>query len=152
MGRLKIKSFWLIMKLSFLYNINIIPFTLLHLLQEGGPLQGPETALLSNTWKLIVRGDTCADKARDFIGKVCPAESSRVRESRRTALSRGWQFPVLWWWDCFWVVCSQSFWLRVLSGGTHLVSQGGCQQEGFWEVVKQLMQMVTMVPGQGGWW
>ena len=63
-----------------------------------------------------------------------------------------------------------------------LFSQGGCQREGFWEVVgqvvslfdlsqillvdggllvpcslpgppvvKQLMQMVTVVPGQGGW-
>ena len=34
------------------------------LLQEGGPLSGPETELLSNTQKWIVRGDTCADKAR----------------------------------------------------------------------------------------
>ena len=41
----------------------------LHLLQEGGPLPGPETGLLSNTRKSIVRGDTCADKARDFIEK-----------------------------------------------------------------------------------
>ena len=39
------------------------------LLQEGGPLPGPETGLLSNTQKWIVRGDACADKARDFIGK-----------------------------------------------------------------------------------
>ena len=29
------------------------------MLQEGGPLPGPETGLLSNTWKIIVRGDTC---------------------------------------------------------------------------------------------
>ena len=40
-----------------------------HLLQEGGPLPGPETGLLSNTQKWIVRGDTYADKARDFTGK-----------------------------------------------------------------------------------
>ena len=39
------------------------------LLQEGGPPPGPKTGLLSNTRKWIVRGDTCADKARDFIGK-----------------------------------------------------------------------------------
>ena len=39
------------------------------LLQEGGPLPGPETGLLSNTRKWIVQGDTCADNARDFIGK-----------------------------------------------------------------------------------
>ena len=40
-----------------------------HLVQEGGPLPGPKTGLSSNTRKWIVRGDTCADKARDFIGK-----------------------------------------------------------------------------------
>ena len=39
------------------------------LLQEEGLLPGPETELLSNTRKWIVWGDTCADKARDFIGK-----------------------------------------------------------------------------------
>ena len=42
------------------------------LLQEGGPIPGPETGLLSNTQKWIVQGDTCADKARDFIGKGHP--------------------------------------------------------------------------------
>ena len=42
------------------------------LLQEEGPLPGPETGLLSNTRKWIVLGDTCADKARDFIGKEHP--------------------------------------------------------------------------------
>ena len=42
------------------------------LLQEGGPLSGPESGLLSNTWKWIVQGDTCADKARDFVGKGHP--------------------------------------------------------------------------------
>ena len=41
----------------------------MELLQEGRPLPGPETGLLSNTQKWIVQGDTCADKARDFIGK-----------------------------------------------------------------------------------
>ena len=44
----------------------------LEVLQEGVPLPGPETGLLSNTWKRIVRGDTHADKARDFIGKGHP--------------------------------------------------------------------------------
>ena len=44
----------------------------MRLLQEGGPLPGPETGLLSNTWKWIVWRDTRADKARDFIGKAHP--------------------------------------------------------------------------------
>ena len=42
------------------------------MLQEGGPFPGPETGLLSNTWKLIVWEDTSADKGRDFIGKGHP--------------------------------------------------------------------------------
>ena len=36
------------------------------LLQEGGPLPGPESGLLFNTWKWVVWGDTHVDKARDF--------------------------------------------------------------------------------------
>ena len=39
------------------------------MLQEGRPLPGPESGILSNTRKSIVRGDTRADKARNFIGK-----------------------------------------------------------------------------------
>ena len=51
------------------------------LLQEGGPLPGPETGLLSNTWKSIVRGDTCAGKARDFIGKGHLGGEQRTQEN-----------------------------------------------------------------------
>ena len=50
----------------------VLPDPGIELLQEGGPLLGPETGLLSNTQKRIVRGDTGADKARDFIGKGHP--------------------------------------------------------------------------------
>ena len=42
------------------------------LLQEGEPVPGHESGLLSNTQKWVVRGDTRADNARDFIGKVRP--------------------------------------------------------------------------------
>ena len=69
-------------------------------LQEGGPLPGPETGLLSNTRKWIVR-DTFADKPRDFTGKGPRVDSSKVREPRRTALPHGPQSRVLWWWDWF---------------------------------------------------
>ena len=37
--------------------------------QEVGPLSGSKIGVLSNTWKWIVRGNTRADEARDFIGK-----------------------------------------------------------------------------------
>ena len=46
--------------------------------------------------------ETCADKARDFIGKGSWVESSRVREPRRTALlhdSHSWVFP-----GCLWLI------------------------------------------------
>ena len=55
------------------------------MLLEGGPLPGPEKGLLSNTRKLIVWGDTCADKGRDVIGKVCPGgeqEGKGTQEDR----------------------------------------------------------------------
>ena len=42
------------------------------LLQEEGPFPGPETGLLSNIQKWIVQWNTCADKARDFLGKGHP--------------------------------------------------------------------------------
>ena len=53
------------------------PARVAHLLQKGGPLPGPDTGLLSNTQKSVVQGDTCADKARDFIGKGTRVERSR---------------------------------------------------------------------------
>ena len=40
---------------------------------------GPETGLSSNTRKWIVRGDTCADKARDFIGKGHPGGEQEAK-------------------------------------------------------------------------
>ena len=46
--------------------------TVAPVLQEGGPFPGPKSALLSNTQKWTVRGNTCADKARDVIGKGQP--------------------------------------------------------------------------------
>ena len=152
------------------------------MLQEGGPLPGPETGLLSNTRKWTVWGDTCADRTRDFIAKGCLGREQEGKETQEN--------------------CSAT-WLEVLgfmvmglvsrlSLANHsdsesflvvhtLFSQDGGQRGGFWEVVrhvvslfdlswtlpvggsllvlcflpglpviKQLMQMVTMVPGQGG--
>ena len=40
------------------------------MLQEGGPLPGPETGLLL-TLRNELSEETHADKARDFIGKGC---------------------------------------------------------------------------------
>ena len=92
------------------------------LLQEGGPLPGNETGLLSNTQKWIVWGDTCVTKQEILLGKGTRGESSRVREPRRTALPRGLH-SLGFYSDGtrFQVVFSQSFWLRVLPGGSCLV-------------------------------
>ena len=50
----------------------IIIIIFLIVLQEGGHVPGPGSEFLSNTQKCIVQGDTCADKARGFIGKGRP--------------------------------------------------------------------------------
>ena len=84
-------------------------------LQERGPLPGSESRLLSNIWKWIVRGDTCADKASYFTGKGTWVESSRIRESRRTVLPHGCSLGFYGEGISFWVVFSQSFWLSVLA-------------------------------------
>ena len=152
------------------------------MLQKGGPLPGPETGLLSNTWKWIVRGDTSADKARDFIGKGRLGGEQQGKGTQESS-------------SVTWLAVSGFMVMGLVSGlslANHsdsesflvvhaLFSQDGCQREGFWEVVghvvspfdlsqtlpvgggllvpcslpgppvvKQLMQMVTMGPGQGG--
>ena len=84
------------------------------LFQEGGPLLGPKSGLLSNTQKLVVWGYTWADKTRGFIGKRAWAESSGVREPRGSALPRGSQSWVLWWWDYF----PGCLWPIILTQGT----------------------------------
>ena len=129
---------------------------------------------------MIVQGDTCADKARDLIGKGPRVENRRVREPRRAALPPGSV-------SGFMVMGLVSR----LSLASHsdsesflvvhtLFSQEGCQRR-FWKVVghvvspfdlfrtflvgggllvpcslpgppvvKQLTQTVAMAPGQGG--
>ena len=76
-------------------------------------------------------------KQETLLGKGTQVESSGVREPRRAALPRGSQCRVLWWVD-------PSRTLPV--GGGLLVPQFLSGSP----VIKQLMQMVIMVPGQGG--
>ena len=76
----------------------LTPWQCPKLLQEGKPLPGPETGLLSNTQKWLSE-ERHADKARCFIGKCTLVETNRVREPRRTALPCGLPSRVLWWWD-----------------------------------------------------
>ena len=60
-------------------------------------------------------------KQEILLGKGTRAESSRVREPRRTTLSHGLQSRFYGDGISFWVVFSQSFWLKVLHGVACLV-------------------------------
>ena len=90
------------------------------LLQEGGPLPEPESELLSNSWKWIVQRDTCAEKAKD-----CWEGAHRWRAVVQgnpgellchVALSLGFYGDGI----DFWIIFGLSFWLKVLSVGTHI--------------------------------
>ena len=99
--------------------------------------RGPETGLLYNTRKWIVRGDTCADKARAFIGKGRPG-GEQWGEGTQENSSATW-LTVL------------GFMVMGLASGLSLAnhsdsesflvvhalfSQDGCQWKGFSEVVR----------------
>ena len=78
------------------------------MLQEGGPLPGPETGLLSKTLGNELSEEThVLTKQEILLGKGVQAESRRVREPRRTALPCSLRF----YGDgiSFRVVLSQSF-------------------------------------------
>ena len=105
-----------------------------HLLQEGGPLPGPETGLLSNTRKWIVRGDTCWQSKRFYwerapgwraVGKGtqenCSAAWLAVLGFMVMGLVSGWSLANH--------SNSESFLVAHAS-----LSQDGCWREEFWEV------------------
>ena len=58
------------------------------------PLQGPESRLLSNTWKRIVRGDTCWQSKRFYWERTSGWKA--VGKGTQENGSQSW---VLWWWD-----------------------------------------------------
>ena len=146
----------------------MLSFLLNFCCRKVGPLtQGPKSGLLSNTQKRTLRGDMCWQ--RNFIGRRHPSREQQGKGTQENCSAFGFYGDGI----NFQVVFSQSFWLRVLLVVHALFSQHGCQTEGFWEVVrhrtllvgggllvpcslpgppvvKQVMQIVTMVPGQGG--
>ena len=98
----------------------------------SGHLPGPKRELLSNTRKWIVWRGKCVDNATDTsLGRGTQAESSRVRDPRRTTLPCGFMVMGL--------VSGLSLANHSDSGSflvAHaLLSQDGCQWKGFWEVV-----------------
>ena len=106
------------------------------MLQEGGPLPEPESGLLSNIRKWIVRGDTRADKARGFIGKGRPGREQEGKVTQE---------------DCSatWLAVSGFMVMGLVSGlslahhsdsGSFLVARGTAQPR--WIPVRRIL---------GGW-
>ena len=123
------------------------------LLQDRGPLPGPETGPLSNTGKWIVRGDTCADKARDFIGKGRPGGEQEGQGTRENC-------SVTWLAVSGFMVMGLVSRLSLASHSNSesflvvhaLFSQDGCQQEGFWEVVGHNGVSFWTFANYSDWW
>ena len=149
--------------------------------RKGDPFQGPKLGSCLTLGNELSKETHVLTKQEILFGRGPWAESSRVREPRRTAATwlavLGFMLMVL--------VSRLSLANRSDSESFLVVhtlfSQDGCQREGFWEVVghvvspfdlswslpvgggllvlcslpgppvlKQLMQIVTMVTGQGG--
>ena len=104
--------------------------------RNGDPFQGLKGGLLSNTQKWIAYGDTGADKSRDFIGKGHPGGEQEGKGIQENGFAS-------------WLTVSGFMLMQLvfrLSFTSHsdsesflvahtLLSQDGCQREGFWEVV-----------------
>ena len=108
----------------------------IHVAGRGTPSRSRERAL-SNTRKWIIRGDTHADEARDFIGKRRPGGEQQGKGTQENC-------------SATWLAVSGFMVMGLVSGlslanhsdsGSFLVahaslSQDGFQWEGFWEVVR----------------
>ena len=90
------------------------------MLQERGTPSGPKSGLLSNIEMNYPRRPILLTKQEILLGRGTRAESSRVREPRRTVAmwlaASGFHGDGI----SFLVVFGQSFWPRVLPGGTHI--------------------------------
>ena len=88
---------------------------------ERNPFQGLKVGSCLTLGNELSEETHVLTKQEILLGKGTQVESSRVREPRSIALPSGSQSWVLWRWVSFWVVFSQSFWLRVLPGGACLI-------------------------------
>ena len=111
------------------------------MLQEEGPtLSRTQMGFLSNIQKWIVRGDTCADKARDFIGKGRLGGEQQAKGTQEDSFAT-------------WLTVSDFMVMGLVSGlslASHsdsesflvahtLLSQDGRHREGFWELVRHVV-------------
>ena len=84
--------------------------------RKGDPFQGPKLGSCLTLGNELLEETHVLTKQEISLGKDTWVESRRVREPRRTALHGFYGDGI-----SFRVVFSQSFWLRVLPGGTRLV-------------------------------
>ena len=67
--------------------------------RKRDPFQGPKLGSCLTLRNELSKETHVLTKQEILLGKGTRVESSRVREPRRTALPRGSQSRVLWWWD-----------------------------------------------------
>ena len=83
----------------WLYNFR--SFSLWNCCRKADPFQGPKLGCCLTLRSELSEETHVLTKQEILLGKGTQVESSRVREPRRTALPRGSQCRVLWWWDLF---------------------------------------------------
>ena len=119
--------------------------------RKGDPFQGPKVGPCLTLRNELSKETHVLTKQEILLGRGTQWRAEG-KEPRRTGLPHGSQSRVLWWWDSFRVVFSQSFWFGVLPGGTGITQPrwmparrilGGDQTCGisFWPF-----------PNTSGWW
>ena len=119
--------------------------------RKGASFQGPRVGSC-----LIIRNELSKEthvltKQETLLGRGTRVESSRVREPKGTAWPCGSQSRVYGDGISFWVVFSQSFRLRVLPGGAHLVQPRRMPERilgGGWTCGVSFWPF----PNSSGWW
>ena len=89
--------------------------------RKGDPFQGPKLGSCLTLGNELSEETHVLTKQEILLGKGTQVESRKVRKPRRTALPHGSQSGFYGDGFSFRVVFSQSFWLRVLPGGSRLV-------------------------------
>ena len=81
---------------SVLRSRDITLPTKVHMLQKGGPQQGPRVGSCLTLRNELSEETHALTKQEILLGRGAQVESSRVREPRRTALLHGSKFWILW--------------------------------------------------------
>ena len=101
----------------------------------------------------MIRGDTCAEKARDFSGK---GHLGGEQHGKGTQENSFVTWPAVLDFMVMGLVSGLSLADHSKSESFLVVhalfSQDGCQREGFWEVVRHVVSPFDLFPNSSGWW